>query len=282
MTFEVEGNASAIIEEISDSIIEWLISESPAASTLSGWLRSFRVGIHGRFIFNLEIPANILQVSGISLRYRRDPSETPMKLIEAISSMPSPPGNIAITLETGSSEYEEVKLTLPSGMNADRILISGNISALRDVTCTISRNPWGIADYKLYKRDATIGGHKHQLLIATNSSLKEVKAETGRITLKVEGTPGLTGGLNLTFPRDMLDGADPNSIGVLIDDEPAEGAMTIKDGKISILVTYSQQSHTVEVVWALPCPYCGLIRYTPYVIAGAVAVIIAIIIKKRS
>jgi len=105
-----------------------------------------------------------------------------MKLIEAISSMPSPPRNVAIMLEAGSNEYEEVELKLPSGMSADRILISGNASALRDVTCTISRNPWGIADYKIYRRESVIGGHKHQLLIATNSSLKEVKAETGRIT----------------------------------------------------------------------------------------------------
>ncbi|MCD6537046.1 hypothetical protein J7L18_00320 [Candidatus Bathyarchaeota archaeon] len=106
-----------------------------------------------------------------------------------------------------------------------------------------------------------IGGRKYQLLMATNSTLKEVKAETERITLKVEGSPALTGGLNLTFPRDMLDGANPKSIGVLIDSEPAEGAMTIKDGKISILATYPQQSHTVEFEWILLCPYCGLIPY---------------------
>jgi len=81
----------------------------------------------------------------------------------------------------------------------------------------------------------------------------------------------------------MLDGADPKSIGALIDGEPAEGAMTIKNGKISILVTYPQQSCTVEVVWVPPCPYCALIRYAPYIIAGAAAVIIiAIIIKKLS
>ena len=282
MTFEVEGNASAIIEEISDSIIEWLISESPAASTLSGWLRSFRVGIHGRFIFKLEIPANTLQVSDVSLRYRRDPSETSMKLIEAISNLPSPQGNVAIMLEAGSNEYEEVKLKLPSGMSADRILISGNVSALRDITCTISRNPWGIADYKIYRREVVIGGRKYQLLIATNSTLKEVKAETERITLKVEGSLGFSGGLNLTFPRNMLDGADPKSIRVVIDGEPAGKAMTIKNGKISILVTYPQQSRTVEVEWAPPCPHCTLIRYAPYIIAGTAVAIMAIMIKKHS
>ena len=284
MSFEVEGNASSIIEEISDSIIERLISESSAASTLSGWLRSFRVGIHGRLIFKLEIPANTLQVSGVTLRYRRDPSETSMKLIEAISGMPFPPRNVAITLEAGSSEYEEVKLKLPSGMNADRILISGNISALRDITCTISRNPWGIADYKLYRREAVIDGLKHQLLIATNSSLKEVMAETGKIILKVEGSPGLIGGSNLTFPSGMLDGADPKSIGVLIDGETAGRVMTIKNGKISVLVTYPQQSCTVEVEWALSCPYCMPVRYASYIIVWAAAAIIIaiIIIKKRS
>lgn len=84
LTFEAQGNASAIIEEISDSIIERIISGSPAASTLSGWLRNFRVGIHGRFIFKLEIPADILQVSGVSLRYRRYPSETSVKLIDRL------------------------------------------------------------------------------------------------------------------------------------------------------------------------------------------------------
>jgi len=53
--------------------------------------------------------------------------------------------------------------------------------------------------------------------------------------------------------------------------------------RVSILVTYPQQSHIVEVEWALPCPYCGLVKYAPYIAAGAVAIIIAIvIIKKRS
>ena len=282
MTFEVEGNESAMMEEISNSIVKRLISESSVASALSGWLRNFRVGIYGRFIFKLEIPANTLQVSGITLRYKKDPSETSMKLIEAISSMPAPPRNVVIMLEAGSNEYGEVKLKLPSGMSTDRILISGNASALRNITYTTSRNPWGITDYKIYIREAMIGGRKYQLLIATNSTLKEVMTETGRIILKVEGTPGLRGGLNLTFPRNMLDGADLKSIGVLIDGEPAERVIAEKNGKISILVTYPQQSRTVEVEWTLPCPYGTLVRYEPYMIAGvAAAIIIAIIIIKR-
>ncbi|RLI46047.1 hypothetical protein DRO64_01555 [Candidatus Bathyarchaeota archaeon] len=282
MTFEVEGNESAMMEEISNSIVKRLISKSSVASTLSGWLRNFRVGIYGRFIFKLKIPANTLQVSGITLRYKKDPSETSMKLIEAISSMPAPPRNVVIMLEAGSNEYGVVKLKLPSGMSTDRILISGNASALRNITYTTSRNPWGITDYKIYMREAMIGGRKYQLLIATNSTLKEVMAETGRIILKVEGTPGLRGGLNLTFPRNMLDGADLKSIGVLIDGEPAERVIAEKNGKISILVTYPQQSRTVEVEWTLPCPYGTLVRYEPYMIAGvAAAIIIAIIIIKR-
>jgi len=88
--------------------------------------------------------------------------------------------------------------------------------------------------------------------------------------------------LNLTFPRNMLDGADLKSIKVLIDGEPAERVIAEKNGKISILVTYPQQSRTVEVEWTLPCPYGTLVRYAPYMIAGVAAtIIIAIIIIKR-
>jgi len=41
----------------------------------------------------------------------------------------------------------------------------------------MSRNSYGIAGYKIYGREAVIGGRKYQLLVATNSTLKEVKAE---------------------------------------------------------------------------------------------------------
>jgi len=277
-----EGNASAIIEEVGESLIDRLISRSAAASILSGWLRGFRVGIHGRFDFTLTIPDNELHVSGVSLQYREAPSETPARIMEAISNIPALPRSVAIMLEAGSTEYEEVTLKLPSGESADRILISGNISALSDVTYMVGGNPWRIADYELYKKEAVIGGHEYQLLIATNSTLKDVKAEAGKMTVKVEGPSGLIGGLNMLIPKSML--GDAESIGVLVDGEPVGWVLTEEDGNISILVTYPQHENTIEVEWAQPCPYCGLVKYAPYIAAGAAAVVIIaiVIIKKRS
>jgi len=63
----IEGDASAIIEDVSSSLINQLFARVPAASILSGWLRDFRIGVHGRFDLALEVPANRLHVSGISL-----------------------------------------------------------------------------------------------------------------------------------------------------------------------------------------------------------------------
>ncbi len=278
----VEGNASAIVEEAGESLINQFISGSSVASILSGWLRDFKVGIHGRLDFTLEIPANRLHVSGVSLQYREAPSETPARIMEAISEIPALPRNVAINLEAGSTEYEEVTLKLPSGESIDRILVSGNTSALSDVLYMVGGNPWKIADYELHRGEAVIGGHEYQMLIATNSTLKDVKVEAGKITIKVEGPSGLTGGLNLMVPKSMLSNVDPESIDVLVDGEPAGWVLTEKNGNYSILVTYLQHENTVEVEWTLPSAFPTT---TVALAAGAAATAIAavvIIVKKRS
>ena len=236
------------------------------------------------FLLILEVPANRLHVSGFSLQHREATSETPARIIEAISSIPALPRNVAVILEAGSTEYEELMLKLPAGESADKILVSGNTSALSDVKYEVIENPWRIADYKLYEEEAVVGGHKCQLLVATNSTLKDVKVEAGKITVEVEGPSGLTGGLNLAMPKSMLGEVKPGEIEVLVDGEPAGWVFTEKDGNISILVTYPQHENTIEVEWAQPCPYCGLVKYAPYIAAGATAAIIIaiIIVKKRS
>ena len=281
----VEGDASAIIEDVSSSLINQLFARVPAASILSGWLRDFRIGVHGRFNLILEVPANRLHVSGISLQYREAPSETSAKLIEAISSIPALPRSVAVILEAGSTEYEELTLKLPAGESADKILVSGNTSALSDVTYEVVENPWRIADYKLYEKEVAVSGHKCQLLAATNSTLKDVKAEAGKITVEVEGLSGLTGGLNLAIPKSMLGEAKPEEIEVLVDGEPVECLLIEGDSSVSVLATYLQYGeNTIEVKWpapsAFPTPMMILTASAAAVAAAAIAAIV--IIKRRS
>jgi len=277
-----EGNVSAMVEKAGEALIDEFAKRSAAASMLSGWLKDFRIGIHGRLDFALTYPSNELHVSGISLQYREDPSLTSAKIMEAFSGMSALPRNIAVIVEAGSTEYEEVTLKLPTGEQVKRICILGNASALSNVTYEVGGNPWRIADYKTYEEKLTIGGHEYQAVIATNSTLKEVKAETGKITIKVEGLSGFTGGLNLLVPKTAFGGADPESIEVLVDGEPAGWILTEKDGNYSILVTYPQYRNTVEVKWTVPSVFPTM---AVSLVAGVVAVAVAaaiIIVKKRS
>jgi hypothetical protein len=275
-----EENVSTMIKKASEALIDTLVRRSAAASILSGWLRNFKIGIHGRLDFTLTIPANELHVSGISLQYKEDPSQTPVRIMEAISGITALPRNVAIILGAGSTEYEEVILKLPSGESKDRILISGNTSALSDVTYEVDGNPWRVVDYKVHEEELAIGGHKYRAFIATNSTQKEFRAADGRITISVEGPSRLMGGLNLLMPKIALGGADPESIEVLVDGEPAGWILTERDGNYSILVTYPQHKNTIEVKWTLPSAFPTTI-VALVVGAAAAAVIIAIVIKKR-
>ena len=282
MMIVAEGDVAAMIEKAGGALIDSFIGRSAAASILSGWLGDFRIGIHGRFDFAFSIPANTLHVSGIALRYGEEPRLTAARLIEAVSGIPMLPRNVALTFEGGSTEYEEVILRSPTGERVERIVVSGNTSALTAVTYEAAANPWRIADYSLHNATLEVGGEAYRVVAASNATATQLTAEAGSVTVKTQAPSGLTTGLNIVIPKAALAGAKPEEVKVRLNGEQWGWILLQKEENISIILAYPYPEATVQVEWPLPTPSPTLtVAAAAAAVAVGAAAIAAIIIKKR-
>jgi len=280
----VQGDAAKAIEKIGNTIISRVIERIPAASVLSGRLRNYKVGIHKKFCLVLNIPENRLQISGISLQHRDDPIQTPIHLLKDISGISMIPRNVMLKIEAGSNSREEVVFKTPSGEETSVILLIENVTALDDMTFEIEANPWRVADYHLYRESLTIGAATYDAIIATNSTLRRLEAEQNRIVINVEGSPRLTGALNLVVSKEAFGNAEPDNIEVSVDGESTGWLMAEINGNYSILVTYPQHFNTIEISWASPSrgPSSTMLMIVSLIaIAAVAAILLAVILKKK-
>jgi len=284
-----EGCFTCQLNRFKDLIADKLASEAelPITAEVLHGLDEFTLGVKRRLKVDLTYPhgGNLqVTVTGLTLTYAEKPDETFSRIKNLLTRLKRLPRNMYLTVEAGSTQDLEVKLQAPSVVNATEktVVVSGDLSALEDVTFEVVRNRWRVADYRLISKPVMVAGKTYDLGLATNSTVRSVVAPTeNKIVVTVEGIDGTVGALNMSIPIEVLRGAPLENIEVYIDQVRVEDATVSKgEDAVYVYVAYMHSSHEVEVKWTVPTTI-PLVKIIGVAAASVAVAAVAIIIWKK-
>ena len=169
------------------------------------------------------------------------------------------------------SSQEDLHLTIESGATQDRITlirVSPEILAVtkpiketrysstwklfnlpfRKLEVEFSENPWRVADLNYTEYQAEFKGVKRVIEIASNSTIASIKPLTNGLEIVVSGKVGRLGAMNLTIPKDAVDGV----ILAIMDGEPLKAKMGMSEDRYWIYTIYAHSQRKIRILWAKP------------------------------
>ena len=165
--------------------------------------------------------------------------------------------DVEVYVSGGSTSRHEAHLILPEGSqpfekvgeNRYRVL-ELTPEALSKISVEVEKNEFGVAEYKVASVKVSARGDQFDVLIASNSTVKDVvwDEDEQALRISVEGLPGTLGAINATIPRDMFPNASERDLKVFMDGKPARNyEVSVRGGVIVVFVSYYHSSHVIEV-----------------------------------
>ena len=177
-------------------------------------------------------------------------------MIEYISRV-SPQEDLHLTMESGATQD---KLTLikisPEILSAAKPIRETRYSStwklfnlpFRKLEVEVSENPWRVADLNYTEYRAEFKGVEHVIEVASNSTIASIKPLTNGLEILVSGRAGRLGAMNLTIPKNAVDGA----IVAAMDGRPLKARMGMSEDRYWIYLTYIHSLRKIRILWAKP------------------------------
>jgi len=177
-------------------------------------------------------------------------------MIEYVSRV-SPQEDLHLTIESGATQD---KLTLirisPEILAAAKPIEETRYSStwklfnlpFRRLKIEVSKNPWRVADLNYTEYQAEFKGVKHVIEIASNSTIASIKPLMNGLEIMVSGRAGRLGAMNLTIPKNAVDGM----ILTMIDDKPLKAKIGVSEKRYWIYMIYTHSQKTIKILWERP------------------------------
>ena len=256
----------------------------PVLRLLSPLLEATEVDLS---VLSLEIrypyPEDLMfvQVEGLMISWKPEPSKTFDNVKALLVLAREMPEGIGLVVEGGSAEEFEVVIEAPhiAGAKPRSVAIGRDLTKVAGISVKVRRNPWRVADYLLVTREVRIANATFSLNLAINSTLKDFRIveREKKLLLVVEGPKWTKGSINLTLPKEMLEGASKDAIRVYIDGKETKSlTITEDDVNFYVYLSYPHSIHVIEVTWAPVMPIFLII-----IIASAVTAIALILMALK-
>ena len=177
-------------------------------------------------------------------------------VIEYISRV-SPQEDLHLTIESGATQDNLALIRIPPEILAaakpikeTRYSSTWKLFNLpfRKLEVEFSENPWGVADLNYTEYQAEFKGVKHVIEIASNSTIISIKPLMNGLEIAVSGKVGRLGAMNLTIPKDAVDGV----ILAVMNGEPLKARMGMSEDRCWIYIIYAHSQRKIRILWAKP------------------------------